>query len=203
MSKIAVIGASGEVGSRIIKELSNRSHVVTAISRHPENIPSLPGVTALKADLHNIDEIVPHLRGHDVVVSAVKFNDVEAKHIIDVVKKSGVSRYLVVGGAGSLEVKPGLRLIDTPEFPEAYKAEARKGAEFLDEIQKETELNWTFLSPSALFGPGERTGQFRLGKDTLLSSDNGSHISYEDYAVALVDEIETPQHPHQRFTVGY
>ncbi|SFK65779.1 NAD(P)-dependent oxidoreductase [Methylophaga sulfidovorans] len=203
MSHIAVIGASGEVGSRIVKELSDRHHQITAISRHPENIPSLPGVTALKADLYNTDEIVQLLKGHDAVVSAVKFVDADAQQIIDVVKQSGVQRYLVVGGAGSLEVQPGLLLIDTPEFPEVFKTEATKGAEFLDEIQKETNLNWTFLSPSALLGPGERTGKFRLGKDTLLTTGSGSHISYEDYAVALVDEIENPQHPRQRFTVGY
>lgn len=203
MSHIAVIGASGEVGSRIVKELSDRHHQITAISRHPENIPSLPGVTPLKANLYNTDEIVQLLKGHDAVVSAVKFVDADAQQIIGVVKQSGVQRYLVVGGAGSLEVQPGLLLIDTPEFPEVFKTEATKGAEFLDEIQKETNLNWSFLSPSALFGPGERTGKFRLGKDTLLTSENGSHISYEDYAVALVDEIENPQHSRQRFTVGY
>jgi putative NADH-flavin reductase len=114
-----------------------------------------------------------------------------------------VSRYLVVGGAGTLEVRPGFRLMDTPDFPEAYKAEVQGGAAFLDLLRQEPDLDWTFLSPSAQFAPGQRTGEFRLGKNELLSTERGSAISYEDYAVALVDEIERPAHPRQRFTVGY
>jgi uncharacterized protein len=114
-----------------------------------------------------------------------------------------VKRYLIVGGAGSLEVAPGVRLIDTPNFPEAYKAEATAGAAFLDLLRGETGLDWTFLSPSALFVAGERTGKFRLGKDLLLANAEGSRISFEDFALALVDELEKPAHPRQRFTVGY
>jgi putative NADH-flavin reductase len=114
-----------------------------------------------------------------------------------------VKRYVVVGGAGSLEVAPGTRLIDLPDFPEAYRLEASKGAEFLDTLRQETTLDWTFLSPSAEFVPGERTGKFRLGGDQLLSTEQGSRISFEDYAIALVDEIERPAHSRQRFTVGY
>lgn len=109
----------------------------------------------------------------------------------------------VIGGAGSLEVAPGQRLIDQPDFPEAYKAEAGKGAEFLALLRTVDDLDWTFLSPSAAFVPGERTGIFRLGDDALLTIDNGSSICFEDYAVALVDEIETPRHVRARFTVGY
>ena len=118
-------------------------------------------------------------------------------------RASGVPRYLVVGGAGSLEIAPGQRVVDLPDFPAAYKAEATKGAEFLDLLKQETQLDWTFLSPSAEFVPGERTGKFRIGKDNLLSNEDGSRISFEDYAIALVDEIEKPQHSRQRFTVGY
>ena len=114
-----------------------------------------------------------------------------------------MKRYLVVGGAGSLEVAPGQRVIDLHDFPEAYKAEASGGAAFLEQLRQVTELEWTFLSPSAEFVPGERTGQFRVGKDALLSNAQGSRISFEDYAVALVDEIEHPAHVRQRFTVGY
>jgi uncharacterized protein len=109
----------------------------------------------------------------------------------------------VVGGAGSLEVAPGVKLIDTPQFPAAYKAEAAKGGEFLDLLRKENDLEWTFLSPSEMIGPGERTGKFRLGKDQLLTNDKGSSISWEDYAIAAVDELEKPAHVRERFTVGY
>jgi putative NADH-flavin reductase len=109
----------------------------------------------------------------------------------------------VVGGAGSLEVAPGVTLVGTPEFPAEYRDEALAGAAFLNLLRKEPNLDWTFLSPSALFVPGERTGKFRLGKDRLLSNEHGSSISFEDYAVAMVDEIERPAHRRQRFTVGY
>ena len=115
-----------------------------------------------------------------------------------------MARYLVVGGAGSLEVAPGVKLIDTPEFPEAYKAEAGRGGAFLAYLRGVEDLDWTFLSPSALFFVGDRKGHFRLGTDQLLVDGEGnSSISYADYAIALVDEIEAPRHVRQRFTVGY
>jgi putative NADH-flavin reductase len=119
------------------------------------------------------------------------------------VRAAGVKRYLVVGGAGSLFVAPDQRLIDQPDFPAEYKPEASKGATFLEFLKTVNDLEWTFLSPSALFVPGERTGRFRVGKDELLVSDAGSSISFEDYAIAMVDEIERPKHIRQRFTVGY
>ncbi|ERJ19457.1 NAD-dependent epimerase-dehydratase protein [Salinisphaera shabanensis E1L3A] len=118
-------------------------------------------------------------------------------------RDAGVSRYLVVGGAGSLEVAPGENLIDQPDFPEAYKAEAGAGGVFLDYLRAINDLDWTFLSPSAVFEPGERTGRFRLGRDALISSETGSRISFEDFAIAFVDELEQPAHRRQRFTVGY
>jgi uncharacterized protein len=203
MARVALIGASGRAGSRILKELSDRGHTVTAIARNPEKIASLPKVTAEKGDVWNKGRLVERLRGHDAVVSAVHFAASDAKTLIEAVRDSGVKRYLVVGGAGSLEVAPGKRLVDQPDFPAAYKAEALKGAEFLDLLRDEKELDWTFLSPSALFVEGERTGKFRVGKDALLTNDKGSSISFEDYAVALVDEIEKPAHSRRRFTVGY
>lgn len=203
MSNIALIGASGSAGSRILQELIDRGHRVTAIARHPERIAELTGVTAIKGDALDLQGLTSALRGHDAVVSAVNFTSSEPGTLIEAVRASGVKRYLVVGGAGSLEVAPGQRVIDLPDFPEAYKAEASGGAVFLDQLKKETELEWSFLSPSAEFVPGERTGQFRLGRDTLLSNEQGSRISFEDYAVALVDEIERPAHVRQRFTVGY
>jgi hypothetical protein len=119
------------------------------------------------------------------------------------VRVSGVKRYLVVGGAASLEVAPGKRLLDTPDFPAAYRPEASAAAAYLDMLRGVSDIDWTFLSPSALFSAGERTGKFRLGKNELLRSEKGSSISYEDYAIALVDELEHPRHIRQRFTVGY
>jgi putative NADH-flavin reductase len=203
MADIALVGASGQAGSRILKELSDRGHTVTAIARNPEKIQSLPKVTAKKGDVFDQEGLTSLLKGHDIVISSVHFTASDPSKLIAAVRASGAKRYLVVGGAGSLEIAPGQRVIDLPDFPAAYKAEATKGAEFLDLLKSEKELNWTFLSPSAEFVPGERTGTFRLGKDTLLSNDKGSRISFEDYAIALVDEIETPAHERQRFTVGY
>ncbi|WP_323640461.1 NAD(P)-dependent oxidoreductase [Pectobacterium polonicum] len=203
MSHIALIGASGDAGSRILKELSDRGHTVTAIARHPEKIASLPNVTAKQGDALDSDALVALFKGHDAVVSAVKFGSSEPAILIAAVKAAGVKRYLVVGGAGSLEIAPGQRLIDQPDFPDAYRPEASRGAAFLDLLKQEKDLDWSFLSPSAEFVSGQRTGKFRLGKDALLSNDKGSSISFEDYAVALVDEIENPAHTRQRFTVGY
>jgi uncharacterized protein len=203
MAHVALVGASGRAGSRILKELSDRGHTVTAIARNPDKIAPLPKVTAKKGDVWKKDSLAELLRGHDAVVSAVHFSASDANTLVEAVRTSGVKRYLVVGGAGSLEVAPGKRLIDQPDFPAAYKPEAAKGAEFLDLLKGEKELEWTFLSPSALFVEGKRTGKFRLGRDALLTNDKGSSISFEDYAIALVDEIEKPVHSRQRFTVGY
>jgi uncharacterized protein len=202
--KIAVIGASGNAGSRITAELARRSHSVTAIARHPEKIASGANVTPAKGDVMDQAGLARLLAGHDVAISSVHFLASDPAKLIGAVKDSKVARYLVVGGAGSLEVAPGVRLVTTPGFPVAYKAEAEKGAVFLDLLRAESGLNWTFLSPSALFVAGERTGKFRLGTDQLLTAADGkSSISVEDFAVALADEIERPAHIRQRFTVGY
>lgn len=201
--KIALVGATGNVGTRIVDELVNRGHAVTAIARHPEKLAGRDGVTTKAIDAGVADELVDAMKGHDAVVSSLRFHGTDPNKLVEAVKASGVKRYLVVGGAGSLNVAPGVRLIDTPEFPEAYKAEASAGADFLDILRGENDLDWTFLSPSALFVPGERTGKFRLGNDDLLVGAGGSTISYEDFAVAMVDEIENPAHSRRRFTVGY
>jgi putative NADH-flavin reductase len=202
--KIAVIGASGNAGSRITAELARRGHSLTAIARHPEKIAAQANVTATRGDVMDQAGLARLLAGHDVAISSVHFLASDPAKLIGAAKESKVGRYLVVGGAGSLEVAPGVRLVTTPGFPVAYKAEAEKGAAFLDLLRAETELNWTFLSPSALFTAGERTGKFRLGNDQLLTSADGkSSISFEDFAVALADEIERPAHIRQRFTVGY
>jgi len=204
MAKIALIGASGNAGSRILKELSDRGHQVTAIARNPEKIASLPNVVAKKGDVFDQAGLSELLKGHDTVISAVHFTASDPVTLIEAVRASGVSRYLVVGGAGSLEIAPGQRVVDLPDFPAAYKAEATKGAEFLDRLKGEKQLDWTFLSPSAEFVEGERTGKFRLGKDDLLVSAEGrSWITFEDYAIAFIDELEKPAHSRQRYTIGY
>ena len=202
--KIAVVGASGNAGSRITAELARRGHSVTAIARDPEKIAGQANVTPTKGDAQDQAGLARLLAGHDAAISSIHFLASDPVKLIGAAKELKVGRYLVVGGAGSLEVAPGVRLVTTPGFPMAYKAEAEKGAAFLDLLRAERELNWTFLSPSALFTAGERTGKFRLGTDQLLTgSDGKSSISFEDFAVALADEIERPAHIRQRFTVGY
>jgi uncharacterized protein len=202
--KIAVIGASGNAGSRVVAELARRSHAVTAIARNPEKIAEFPGVTAKKGDADDRAALAKLLAGHDAAISSIHFLASDPEKLIGAAKDARVGRYLVVGGAGSLEVAPGVRLVTTPTFPPQYKAEAEKGAAFLDRLSQEKDLNWTFLSPSALFTAGERTAKFRLGTDQILTDGNGkSWISFEDFAVALADEIERPAHIRKRFTVGY
>ncbi|MCA0421678.1 MAG: NAD(P)-dependent oxidoreductase [Proteobacteria bacterium] len=202
--KVALIGASGSIGSRLLAELSARGHAVTAIARNPDKIAALPGVTAVKGDVFDKDRLARLIAGHDAVISAVHFSASDPQILLASVRQSGVQRYLVVGGAGSLEVAPGVKLFDTLEFPAVYLDEARKGGAFLDLLKQEQGLDWTFLSPSALIQPGERTGKFRLGADQLLVDAKGnSAISAEDYAIALVDELEKPAHSRRRFTVGY
>lgn len=200
---VALIGATGNAGSRILAELANRGHSVTAIVRNPGQVPPLPGVTATKGDANDQAGLTELLNGHDAVISSVMFIASDPAKLIGAVRASGVKRYLVVGGAGSLEVAPGLKVVDTPDFPTEYKEEALAGGVFLDALRGTDDLDWTFLSPSAMFVPGERTGKFRLGTEQLLVNEEGSSISFEDYAVALVDELEKPCHVRQRFTVGY
>ena len=201
---IALIGATGNAGSRILAELVRRGHSVTAVARNIEKVPAEKGVTPKRGDVSDPAGLAALLKGRDVAISAVHFSDSDPRTLIGAVKTAGVKRYLVVGGAGSLEVAPGTRLVDTPQFPAEYKQEASKGADFLDILRGEKELDWTFLSPSALFMPGERTAKFRLGGDSLLVDASGkSHVSMEDYAIALVDEVEKPAHSRRRFTVGY
>lgn len=203
MARIALIGASGNAGSRILKELSDRGHAVTAIARSPEKIAEFPGVTPVAGDAQDGAALAELLRGHDAVVSSLRFIGTDFSIIVNALREAGITRYLVVGGAASLEVAPGQRLLDQPDFPEAYKEEASHGAATLDYLRRLDDLEWTFLSPSAMFVPGARTGTFRLGKDELLTGESGSSISFEDYAIAMVDEIENPKHICQRFTVGY
>jgi len=202
--KIAVTGASGRAGSAITAELARRGHSVTAIARNPDRIAKLANVTAVAGDANDRAALAKLWAGHDAAISSIHFTASDVETLIGAARDSAVPRYLVVGGAGSLEVAPGVRLVTTPNFPAQYKAEAEKGAAFLDRLQREKELNWTFLSPSALFEPGSRTGKFRLGDDQLLVDSAGkSWISFEDFALAMADEIERPAHARKRFTVGY
>lgn len=205
MTKIAILGISGRAGSRIADELQRRGHTVTGIARKIEDVQARPGLSLKAADATSADALVPLLRGHDAVISATRFvGGSDATTAIGATRQAGVPRLLVVGGAGSLEVAPGAALVDTPQFPEAYKPEALAGRAFLETLRQEKELDWTFLSPSALFEPGERTGTFRLGGDQLLADATGaSRISMEDFAIALADELEAPRHSRRRFTVGY
>jgi putative NADH-flavin reductase len=205
MSKVAILGITGNVGSRVASELLARGHSVTGIARDPSKAQARAGLTLVAADATQRAALVPLLKGHDVVVSSTHFvGGIDAATLLAAAKEAGVPRVAVVGGAGSLEVAPGVALVDTPEFPAAYKAEASAGRVFLQALRSEQGLDWTFLSPSALFTPGERTGKFRLGGDQLLVDAQGnSHVSMEDFAIALADEIERPQHARQRFTVGY
>lgn len=202
--KVALIGASGNIGSQILEELVARGHHVTAIARHIDKIPAKPHVTAVVGDLSATPALAKILHGHDAIVSAVRFKSFRPPEMLDAIKASGVKRFLMVGGAGSLEVKPGVALIDTPEFPAASKEEASAGSAMLKSLRWENNIDWTFLSPSALIQPGERTGKFRLGGDQLLvGSDGKSRISISDFAIAMVDELEQHKHVRKRFTVGY
>lgn len=205
--KIAIIGATGFVGSGILSESLDRGHDVTAIVTNPDRLPTHPSLHGVKADVADREELASLIAGHDVVISA--FNPGKdargtgTRSIIDAVKQTG-GRLVVVGGAGSLEVAPGQRLVDRPDFPAEWKDGSLRTAAFLDDLRGETGLDWTFLCPAAMLAPGERTGTYRVGGDRLLTDDDGqSRISIPDYAVAMLDEVESPRHPRQRFSVAY
>ena len=202
--KIALLGASGSTGSRLLKEALTRGHQVTALSRHAEALAPQDHMTARNVDIKDAAALAEALRGHDVVVSSVRFRDFDIVVLLSAIKAARVDRLVMVGGAGTLRVASGAELASTPAFPEAFKPEATAGKQVLDTLRSDRELNWTFLSPSALFAPGERTGAYRLGKDDLLVGPDGkSRISQEDFSIALLDEVERGAHPKQRVAVGY
>jgi len=204
MSKIAIIGATGRAGSQLLEEALRRGHSVTAIARDTAKVGQREGVISRNVDVLDANALQAAVAGHDVVISAAHFATIPAGAVIGPVKNAGVKRLLVVGGAGSLLLPDGTRVIDSKGFPEAYKAEASAGALFLENLRQEKDLDWTFVSPSAEFVEGERTGKFRIGQDDLLVSSEGrSWITFADYAIAMLDEVESPKHPRQRFTVGY
>lgn len=200
--KIAVLGASGRAGSEITKELSARGHQVLAIARKPEAIPQLPGVIAKAGDAAS-PALADLIRGADAVISALHF-DVPAETLLSALKQAGVPRLLVTGGAASLEVAPGVRVIDDPAFPEEWKGAALGGIAFLDALRDETEIDWTYFSPAALLFEGPRLGSYRGGTDQLVTDADGeSKISFADYAIAMVDELEQHHHSRARFTAAY
>ncbi|KPH60479.1 3-beta hydroxysteroid dehydrogenase [Novosphingobium sp. ST904] len=201
--KIAVLGASGRAGSEIVKEAAARGHEVLAIARNPEKIAAAPGVTAEAGDAADPEALAALIAGSDAVISALHF-DVPAETLLSAIRKAGVSRLLVTGGAASLEVAPGKRLIDSPDFPEEWKPFAMGGITFLDALRKTDDVDWTFFSPAALIFEGPRTGSYRPGTDQLVTDEAGeSKISFADYAIAMVDELEAHNHSRARFTAAY
>ncbi|MFE0047919.1 NAD(P)-dependent oxidoreductase [Streptomyces albireticuli] len=206
--KLTVLGATGMAGSRIVAEALTRGHAVTAVARsHDAQAPARDGLRRVSADIEadTAAGTAPALLdGADVVVSALPARTV-LPLLPELVAAAGGARLVFVGGAGSLRLPNGERVIDQPDFRDEWKPEASAHVELLDALRALPEgVEWTFLSPSALFLPGERTGTFRLGGDDLLTDSEGaSRVSGEDYAVALLDEVETPAHRRARFTVGY
>jgi putative NADH-flavin reductase len=202
--RVAHIGSTGKVGTYIREELLRRGHTVTVISRHPEKAPADKNVKTATGDITAPDALAAVLKGHDAVISSAPFLPGSSRQLVDAVTKSGVKRYIAVGGAGSLEIAPGKLLKDSGAIPAEWMPAINEGAELLKLLRTNQDLDWTFFSPAALIGPGERTGTFRLGGDQLITDADGkSSISYDDYAIALVDELEKPQHVRQRFTIGY
>ena len=207
---VTFFGATGNAGTRILKELLARGHQVTAIVRDPAKLPPQPGLTVRKGDLSDVEQVAAAVRGTEAVVSAYgpglhSPGDLvgATKRLVSGLKQAGVQRLLAVGGAGSLEVAPGVQLIDSGHLPEEWKPIAVAHREAL-EILKASDLDWTSLCPAAYFEPGERTGGFRLGTDNLVANEKGeSRISMEDFAIAMVDELENHAHSRQRFSVGY
>jgi uncharacterized protein len=208
--RVALFGAGGVIGKRITQEALRRGHRVTAVGRDPANLESPSnGLTVLRGDVLEPVGVARAVVGHDAVISAVGPSAgpvdmlVRAAHsLIEGLTRARVRRLLVVGGAGSLEVAPGIQLVDTPDFPAAWRPVALAHREALA-VYRTADLDWTYFSPAALIEPGERTGRYRTGRDQLLVNTEGkSRISAEDLAVALVDELEHPRHLRERITVA-
>jgi uncharacterized protein len=201
--KVALVGATGNAGSRVLKELVDRGHQVTGIVRHPENVPKIDNVSAVGTD-GSQSSLAKAIAGHDAVVTSVKFLDLDPDVIVPAVLESGVKRYVVVGGAGSLLNPQGVEEVHSEGFPEPAKPNSLRGSYMLDILRETKGLDWTYISPSRMFVPGERTGIFRYGKDSMLfDAEGNSGISFEDFALALADELETPNYVGERFTIGY
>ncbi|WP_010290705.1 NAD(P)-dependent oxidoreductase [Kurthia massiliensis] len=205
--KIGIIGATGKAGSKILKEAKKRNHEVTAIVRDPSKLDALD-TPVIQTDIFNLTS--QDIESFDVVVNAFgappgqeDLHVTAGQHLIQTFEPTD-TRLIVVGGAGSLYVDEDkkTKLLDTPDFPEAFYPTASSQARNLEDLQASA-INWTFASPSANFDPnGRRTGQYTIGNDVLLTNDEGeSYVSYADFAYALLDEIENPSFEKQRFTV--
>lgn len=202
--RIALIGASGKIGSKIAAELLSRGHTVTGIARHPQNIPAQTGLTPASGDFTEPGVLAWSLQGHDAIICAASFIPGQAEKLIDAVRQSAVKRFLMVGGAASLQTEDGRKVIDTIQLPDAWKAPVMEGIRTLSLLREVKDIDWTFFSPAVQIGPGERTGKFRLGKEQVVKDKDGvSKISYDDYAIAMVDELERGQNIKGRFTIGY
>ena len=216
--KVAVIGATGFVGKAILRELLDRDHMVLGIARHPEKLGFRhPGLATRTGDVMDENQIVPLLKGQEAVISAYNsgwtnpniYKDYleGARHIQAAVKKTGIRRLIVIGGAGSLEIAPGKQLVDQPEFPVQFKEGAKAARDYMEILKKENELEWTFFSPAILMDPstaGKRKGVYRMGHNQpVFDKDGKSVLSVEDLAVAIVDELEKPRHIRQQFTAAY
>ena len=215
-NNVVLIGASGFVGTAILNELLNRGNKVTAIVRNPDKISiSNSNLSIVKADVSDVETIAKVCEGKDAIISAYNpgwtnpniYEETLKNYplILQAAKQSGVKRLLIVGGAGTLFCAPGLRVVDSGAIPESIMGAVKSLGEFyLNTLMNEHDIDWIFFSPAGALEPGERTGKFRLGKDDLIvDADGKSHISVEDYAVAMVDELEKPVHHQERFTIGY
>jgi putative NADH-flavin reductase len=215
--RIVLFGAGGQVAQRIAREALDRGHEVVGVVRSASSIRSdNEHMIIVEGDASDASSVANVSKGADVIINALSPRPspsgrpatslpIAARALIEGAARAGVSRLIAVGGAGSLEVAPGVRLVDTPWFPQEYKAESLNSAESLQVYRTSSgNLDWTFISPGAEFGPGTRTGRFRTGDDTLLLDDKGkSFISFEDYAKAVIDEVEHPTHLRARMTVAY
>jgi putative NADH-flavin reductase len=212
--KIALFGATGSIGSRILEEALQRGHEVTAIVREPSKLPATdPKLQVVPGDITDANSYLPAVHGVDAVVISVSPRGntsgadllTLANNLLASLPAAGVKRLLWVGGAGSLEVAPGVRAVDTDGFPAEYKVEALALGDVLDVLRASSAgIDWTFISPPFVIAPGERTGQYRLGGDQpLFDAQGNSRISNEDYAVALLDRVEKNDAPRKRITVGY
>ncbi|MCO6187595.1 NAD(P)-dependent oxidoreductase [Rhizobium sp. L1K21] len=201
--KVALIGATGKAGSRILSELVSRGHVVTAMARDVSSLSESDQVKP-RALSGNGEDITEAVAGHDAVVSSVRFVDLDPDILVSAVLKSGVGRYVVVGGAGGLKHPDGVAEVDQPGFPAPAKPNSERGVYMLELLKASKGISWTFICPPRMFVPGERTGKFRYGKDDMLMVDGQpTSISFEDFAIVVADEVETPKHVNERFTIGY
>jgi len=201
---IVLIGATGGIGSRVLDEALRRGHTVTATSREPAKLGSRAGMTAKAANTVNVAATAAVLRRHDAAIVSVKWNEANIHQVLEAIRNSGVKRCLFVIGAGSLIRADGRTHFEHMAEKGIQPPTSKPAALAFDEMKKASDLDWTAISPAASIQPGARTAKFRLGLDHLIEDDKGeSRISREDFAVAILDEIEKPRHLRKRFTAAY